>query len=158
MRKLIKDARFPYKNTANADKDSREERLFNRKLQIGQTLIIIVSVLGFSIYTILAIITAHQNNGTPFGKNRELLAECVSYGFLSMFFIMLFVNLALFVQIRKKNKLFGKRTYQFKKEQCTMVIILLFFELSYGIRYVNDQFFSQQRLEKRGQFAYFLSY
>ena len=71
---------------------------------------------------------------------------------------MLFANLALFIQIRKKNKLFGKRTYQFKKEQCNMVIVLLFFELSYGIRYVNDQFFSQQILEKRGLYAYFVSY
>ena len=115
-------------------------------MRIGQTLTLIVSNLGFSIYTILAIITAHQYNGTPFGNDRELLAKCISYGFLSLFFIMLFANLALFIQIRKKNKLFGKRTYQFKKEQCNMVIVLLFFELSYGIRYVNDQFFSQQIL------------
>ena len=39
-----------------------------------------------------------------------------------------------------------------------MVIILLFFELSYGIRYVNDQFFSQRLLKERGEYAYFLVY
>ena len=39
-----------------------------------------------------------------------------------------------------------------------MVIILMFFELSYGIRYVNDQFFQEMILEKRGEYAYFLLY
>ena len=58
----------------------------------------------------------------------------LSYTVLLMFLLMAAVNIALFCQIRAKEK----SLYHFRREQKTLLIILAFFELSYLLRFIWD--------------------
>ena len=54
------------------------------------------------------------------------------------------VNIALMFQIRANLKLLGARnTYSFKREKYNLAIILFFFELSYGLRFIWDKFIEE---------------
>ena len=55
-----------------------------------------------------------------------------------MTFILIGIsNILLMLEILKKQRLTGA---DFKKEQCTLVVILIFYELGYGIRFFLDEF------------------
>ena len=68
----------------------------------------------------------------------------IGYGSLLVFIIMLFSNIALILQTRAKAKFDQGQTYSFKKEFTNLMSILLFFGLSYLMRFfVNIYFISK---------------
>ena len=67
-----------------------------------------------------------------------ILKNSIDAGFLTIFLLMLALNIDLFIQIRRKNRLYGSVTYQFKREKRTIIAILTFFLMSYGVRFLWD--------------------
>ena len=106
----------------------RESRL-QKWLQFGQFTAIALTSSGFLAYTIAAIVTSEmpKNEGIPFNTRWILLLKILSYLFLTLFILMATANIALMLQIRAmKQENLGSANYIFRKEKCTLVIILKF--------------------------------
>ena len=75
-----------------------------------------------------------------------------------MFFIMAAVNILLICVMRKrKNSTLNRSSSDdFKKESCTLNIMLFFFELSYLFRFFWDQYL--HKIWKEKSFAYRTAY
>ena len=121
------------------------ERLsrLQRWLRFGQITAIAFTSIGFLTYTIAAIATSQmpKNRGMPFYTEYVINAKILAYLFLILFILMATANTALMLQIRAMNrKNSGTATYIFRKEKCTLAIILIFFGLSYLFRFVWDEF------------------
>ena len=107
---------------------------------------------------ISAIRSTEKTNLFPFYEKADLVGNCFALAFLLELVLLASLNIALFIQIRIKNQK-SIQTYHFKKEQRTLAIILIFFELSYGIRcfwssYVNHR--TEKVLNSRNYDAFYM--
>ena len=84
---------------------------FENKIKFGQYTVIIIAVTGFLIYLTVALVTAHMYI-LPFGPGDSTSALILRYsidaGFLILFLLMLALNINLFIQIRRKNRLLSE--------------------------------------------------
>ena len=67
--------------------------------------------------------------------------DLIGYGLLLVFIFMIFANIALILQTRAKAKFDQGQTYSFKKEFTNLMIILLFFGLSYLMRFIVNIYY-----------------
>ena len=109
-------------------------------LKVGRILVLSVSSLFFIAFTAYLYWYADLPNYHDIALfvNLDILAQIMAYSFLTLFILLGVANIALLVSIRAKNKIQNHLTYQFKKEQRTLLIILFFFEMSYGFRFFID--------------------
>ena len=88
-----------------------DEINFEKRMKFGQYTVIIITVTGFLIYLTVALVTAHMYI-FPFGPADSTSALISHYsvdaGFLILFLLMLALNINLFIQIRRKNKLLSE--------------------------------------------------
>ena len=69
------------------------------------------------------------------------------------------LNIILAFQVRANLKLLGTRsTYSFSKEKYALVMILFFFELSYGLRFVWDVLIYSGSDNTSKGFGYYLAF
>ena len=90
----------------------------------------------------------------------KIYHNIIAYSFLLLYILMAAVNLALMLQIRamKKNRS-GSATYAFRKEKCTLVVILVFFGFSYLTRFVWDRYLNGKLFTPdKGMFIFWLTY
>ena len=145
----------------NAGASPEKESRLQRWLRFGRITVIGFSSIGFLAYAIAAIITAEmpKNKQFPFYTRWNLLSKITAYLFLVLFILMLAANTALMLQIRTMNrKKAGTGSYIFRKEKCTLAIILIFFGLSYLIRFVWDEFLNALLMELEWYFIVELGY
>ena len=80
-------------------------------IKVGQYLVISLTSVGFTLFVILMIISAHkpENHGDAFWDKHDLLGDIFGYGFLLMFITMFSVNIFLILAINSKQKSFEQR-------------------------------------------------
>ena len=84
---------------------------FEKRIKFGQYTVIIITVTGFLIFLTVGIVTSHMY-GLPFGSGNSRSALILEYSvdacFLTLFLLMLALNIDLFIQFRRKNRLLGE--------------------------------------------------
>ena len=114
----------------------------NPKLQrcipIGQGVVLLMTSLALTTFVVCVTIDSLE-------KRMEdqifRLRGFIGCGLLLVFFFMIIANIALTFQMRAKAKLDQGQTYSFKKEFTNLMIILLFFGLSYLMRFIVNIYF-----------------
>ena len=83
---------------------------FEKRIKYGQYTVIFITVTGFLIFVTVGIVS-DQKEILPFGdvnsRQAKILEYSVDAGFLTLFLLMIGLNIDLFRQIRRKNKLLG---------------------------------------------------
>ena len=113
---------------------------FERWMRTGQYSIISTSSLGFVAF--VAFVSTKVQKGDHM-QNYDQLDTFIGYSYLTLFILMASVNIFLLVQIRAKNQSqIGGSNHQeqFRREKFNLSVILIFFELSYLLRFVWDVF------------------
>ena len=105
-----------------------------------------ITTLGFLFTTIFVITSAkkEENEGIPFIQHFKLSAQALAYVNLLMFFLLASVNIVLIYQIRTKQ--YGLLSTVLRREQRTLLIILVFYELSYLLQFAWD-FYQSKSVE-----------
>ena len=84
---------------------------FEKRIKCGQYTVIIITVTGFLIFLTVGIVTSHMYV-LPFGPGDSLSALILEYSidacFLTLFLLMLALNIDLFIQIKRKNRLLSE--------------------------------------------------
>ena len=138
--------------TANASEQARAEA-FEKWVRCGQYSVILTSLIIVLISTThdLCVMDKWRD---PTGEDSTF--HVWAYLYLGMFFLMAAVNTVLICVMRERKKSAQRgsldATYDFKKEACTLYILLTFFEISYLSRYLWDEFVGEMLLDDN--FAY----
>ena len=106
---------------------------FNFAKHVFMTLIFLLFCTATIIICILLDTSSDQS------RTQEKLSYANNFVFLSLFLIMLTVNLDLLWQIRKQEKLEAQMLNDsMKREKRLLITVLALFEFSYFIRFLND--------------------
>ena len=95
---------------------------------------LLLVLLLFIISTI--IISTAVNKSSDYSETIENASKPYAYIYLSLFFVMLIVNIDLICQIRKNECYMVEKAM--KGEKILLVTVLVFFELSYFVRFLTD--------------------
>ena len=125
-----------------------------KRLNIAEKIVMVLILLSF-FAAVISISVTIFNGRLRYRVEQENFFNLTGYMFISLFFLMLLVNVDLMLQIRKKERLLIKNSL--KSEKCLLMTILFCFELSYLFRftydfwapnlYGNDKFFQLLLLE-----------
>lgn len=107
-------------------------------ITVGQVTVLIMTSLAFASFVVCVTINSMERR---IEDQVFRLRGLIGYGSLLVFIIMLFANIALILQTRAKAKFDQGQTYSFKKEFTNLMIILLFFGLSYLMRFIVNIYF-----------------
>ena len=121
---------------------------------------IALAALGFSAFTIGAIVSSQLNDDSyPYLRKVDLVTSILAYIFLILFILMAAANFVLMLQIRAiNNNLTNGASYFFKEEKFTLTIILVCFGLSYLIRFVWDEVLSGRLKDEDQMFLFYFVY
>ena len=138
---------------------------FESWMLFGQYIIVSISSVSFAAFVIFEVVSArYEDNMYAFEHHYQQLGEVFSYFYLIMFIMMASVNVLLVILIRVKERSLGgiRDQFTFKKEKCNLAIILFFFELSYLLRFIWDNFIEELLLPEdevdQSMFPYSLAY
>ena len=97
-------------------------------------------ILIFLLFcTATIIICILLDTSSDKSRTQEKLSYANNFVFLSLFLVMLTVNLDLLWQIRKQEKLETQMlSSSMKREKRLLITVLALFEFSYFIRFLND--------------------
>ena len=95
---------------------------------------LVLVLLVFIISTI--IISTAVKKSSDYAGTIEKASKPYAYIYLSLFFVMLYVNIDLMWQIRKNECYMVEKAM--KGEKMLLVTVLVFFELSYFVRFLTD--------------------
>ena len=112
--------------------------------------------IGFIAWILILIVRAEQIERSNNKFTRwTVYGNSVAYTFLLCFLLMAGANIALFFGIKAHNQLRGKPTYSFRREQCTLTLVLFFFEIGYAFRFVWDKYLEVILFEQYDFFTYY---
>ena len=109
-----------------------------RCIPIGQVMVLILTSIAYVSLVVCVTIDSLEER---MEDQIIRLRRWIGYGSLLVFIIMLIANIALILQTRAKAKFDQGQTFSFKKEFTNLMVILLFFGLSYLMRFIVNIYY-----------------